>query len=71
MAYPLNLADNRLPICNESRLPITDILEIVDILVFYWYISGKITNFNPHSEPILGQSPIADDWYFIGPDLFQ
>ena len=28
MAYRLNLADNRLPIFDQSRLPITDILSV-------------------------------------------
>ena len=54
MAYRLNLADNWLPIFNKSRLPIfnrfwvlpiplTNILKIADISVFYRYIGGKIT----------------------------
>ncbi len=29
MAYRLNLADNRLPIFDQSRLPITDILSVL------------------------------------------
>ncbi len=29
MAYRLNLADNRLPIFDQSRLPITDILLVL------------------------------------------
>ncbi len=55
MAHRFNLADNRLPIFDQSPLPITDILsvlsftdtdilEIADISVFYGYIGENYQN---------------------------
>ena len=75
MAYRLNFTDNGLPIFDQSRLPITDILsvlsftdtdilEIADISVFYRYtcIGGKSPKYSRYLEPIFGQSwqPIAN-----------
>ena len=67
MAYRLNLADNRLPIFDQSRLPImdispaliTDILEIADIPVFYQY-RGKIAEILPIFRADIWPKPIAD-----------
>ena len=63
MAYRLNLADNRLPIYDQSRLPITDVLSVLsftDTDNRYFrncrYIGKKTPNYNQYLEPIFGQS---------------
>ncbi len=75
IAYRLNLADNRLPISDQSRLPIPDILSVLsftDILEIA-DISGENHQYitDTYLEPIFSPKPITDRRYFIGPDFYQ
>ncbi len=68
----VNLAYNRLPIFDQSRLPITDILSVlsftdtdnrysikcryIDVSVFYRYIEEKSPKYSRYLLPIFGKS---------------
>ena len=84
MAYRLNFTDNGLPIFDQSRLPITDILSVlsftdtdnrysrncrhISVLPIY---RGKITKIQPIFRADIWPKLTTDSRYFIGPDIYR
>ncbi len=66
MAYQLNLVDNRLPIFDQSRLPITDILSVLgftDILKVGSVLTFEIHKIDP--ESIIESSAPTDNRFWF------